>query len=99
MLRAGLGETEIEFYETHLDGNEFRDLLYTEYPMLRLGGGIQFFKCAPNYCSLELLSSTTLISFFMLKSHVGNARTYIRPIQRDLDMSAAVELDLPGGVS
>ena len=80
-----------------LDADEFRDLLYEAYPKLKHGGGFQFFKCAPNSRRLEPLSSATLSSPSMLKSRVGNARTYIRPLQRDLDMS--VVADLPEGVS
>ena len=97
LLRAGLGEKEVEFYNMQLDADEFRDLLYEAYPKLKHGGGFQFFKCAPNSRRLEQLSSTTLSSPSMLKSRVGNARTYIQPLQRDLDMS--VVADLPGGVS
>ena len=72
-------------------------MLYEAYPKLKDGGGFQFFKCAPNSRCLELLSSTTLSSPSILKSRVGNARTYIRPIQRDLDLSFTA--DLPTGVS
>ena len=77
LLRAGLGEKEIEFHDMHLDGNEFRG---EAYPKLKDGRGFQFFKRAPNSRCLELLSSTTLSTPSILKSRVGNARTYIRPI-------------------
>ena len=97
LLQAGLGEKEIEFTELDIGAEEFRDLLYHHFPSLREGGGFQFYKCAPNSRSLEQLSPTTLSSPALLKSRVGNARTYIRPLQRDLDMSAVFEL--PGGVS
>ena len=97
LLRAGLGEKEIEFNNMELNADGFRELLYQFYPSLKNGGGFQFFKCAPNTRNLQLLSSTTLSSPAMLKTRVGNARTYIRPLQKDLDMSAV--LDLPGGVS
>ena len=97
LLRAGLGEKENQFYNFEIDFEEFRDLLYVHFPSLKDGGGFHFFKCAPNSCRLESLSSTTLCSPAMLKSRVGNASTYIRPQQRDLDMSAV--FDLPSGVS
>ena len=97
LLRSGLGEKEVEFDNMQLDADEFRELLYEAYPKLKHGGGFQFFKCAPNSRRLEPLSSATLSSPMMLKGRVGNARTYIRPLQRDLDMS--VVTDLPGGVS
>ena len=79
-----------------LNADEFRDVLYDHFPSLIEGGGFQFFKCTPNPCFMEQLSSTTLESP-MLKSRVGNSCTYIRPLQRDLDMSAVFKL--PGGVS
>ena len=64
LLEPGLAEKEIELHGMHLDGNEFCDLLYEAYPKLKNGGGFQFFKCAPNSCCLELLSSTTLLLQF-----------------------------------
>ena len=53
-------------------------------------------KCVANSRSLAALSSTTLSLPSMLKSRVGNSRTYIRPIQRNLDLIPIMEL--PGGV-
>ena len=97
LLQAGLGEKEIEFDDLDVGAEDFRDLLYHHFPSLKEGGGFQFFKCVPNSRSLEQLSPTTLSSPSLLKSRVGNARTYIRPLQRDLDLSAVFEL--PGGVS
>ena len=96
LLMAGLGEKEIEFSNLTLSATDFRDLLYQHFPTLQEGGGFQFFKCKPNSRSLEQLSSTTLSSPSMLKSRVGNARTYIRPMQQNLDLTPIIEL--PGGV-
>ena len=86
LLEAGLGEKEIEFDDLDID-----------YPRLSEGGGFQFNKCSHNSHKLEQLPSTTLSSPAMLKSRVGNARTYIQPMQRDLDITAVI--DLPTGVS
>ena len=83
LLEAGLGEKEIEFDDLDID-----------YPRLSEGGGIQFHKCSHNSRKLEQLSSTTLSSPAMLKSRVRNA---IQPMQRDLDITAVI--DLPTGVS
>ena len=93
---AGLGEKEIEFFDLELSAAEFRDLLYRHFPTLQEGGGYQFFKCVANSRYLEQLSTTTLSSPAMLKSRVGNARTYIRPIQKNLKLTQVIEL--PGGV-
>lgn len=97
LLMAGLGEKEIEFTDLELTAAEFRDLICYHYPNLQEGGGFQFFKCVANTRSLEPLSKTTLSSPAMLKSRVGNSRTYIRPIQKDLDLTPTIEL--PGGVT
>jgi len=96
LLMAGLGEKEIEFSSLTLSATDFRDLLYQYFPTLQGGGGFQFVKCKPNSRSLEQLSSTTLSSPSMLKSWVGNARTYIRPMQQNLDLTPIIEL--PGGI-
>ena len=96
LLMAGLGEKEIEFFGLELSAAEFRDLLYRHFPTLQEGGGYQFFKCVANSRYLEQLSTTTLSSPAMLKSRVGNARTYIRPIQKNLELTQVIEL--PGGV-
>ena len=84
LLMAGLGEKEVDFTDLELSAVEFRDLLYHHFPNLQQGGGFQFFKCKANSRLLEQLSSTTLSSPSMLKSRVGNSRTYIRPIQQNL---------------
>lgn len=97
LLEAGLGEKEIEFEDLDISADEFRDLLYEQFPRLREGGGFKFYKCTPNSRFLEPLSTTTLSSPEALKNRVGKTRTYIRPLQRDLDMTAII--DIPGGVS
>ena len=97
LLRAGSGEKEIEFHNLDIDADEFRDLLYQHFLSLKDGGGFEFFECGANSRNLEKLSSTTLSSPAVLKSRVGSTRTYIRPLQTDLDMSAV--FDLPDGVS
>ena len=97
LLQAGLGEKEIVFTDLDLTADEFRDVLYEHFPKLEEGGGFQFFKCIPNTHTLEELSATTLSSPATLKSRVGNARTYICPLQRDLDLTPIIEL--PGGAS
>ena len=96
LLQAGLGEKEIKFISLDLDADEFRKVLYQVYPQLENAGGFQFFKCVENSRRLEPLSTVTLSSPALLKSRVGNARTYIRPIQRDLDLS--IVFNLPQGV-
>ena len=67
--------------------NEFSESTYIAYSKLRCGKGVQFFTCALNSYSLELLLSTAnLSSPSMPKSLVGNVCIYICLIQRDLDL-------------
>ena len=97
LYEAGLGEKEVEFGSLDMSGDVFRDLLYREFPKLMDAGGFQLCKCIPNSRKLEPLSKLVHTSPTILKQRVGTARTYIRPIQRDLDLSALVVL--PHGVS
>ena len=97
LLTAGLGEKVVEFSSLDISGEELKESLYSEFPKLHGGGGFQLCRCIPNSRNLEVLSSVALSSLRMLKERVGNARTYIRPLQRDLDMEPVV--GLPEGVS
>ena len=49
--------------------------------------GYQLCKCIPNTRNLEALSSTTLSSPRVLQACGGNSRTYVRPLQKNLDLS------------
>ena len=96
LLKAGLGEKLIEFDDLDMDANGFREVILDAYPQLKNAGGFTFFKCAVNSRALEPLSQIVLSSPRMLKDRVGTARTYIRPVQRDMDLSAVFQL--PKGV-
>ena len=97
LYEAGLGEKEIAFDNLDMTGEEFRELLYTHFPTLKDGGGFQLCKCIPNSRNLQPLSKGAFSSLSMLKQRVGNARTYIRPVQRDLNLTPVV--NLPDAVS
>jgi hypothetical protein len=92
LLEAGLGEQEVEF--TELSPTYFKSKLYSAFPKLEEGGGFHLMKCKPNSRNLEILPMSLHSSPINLKQRVGNARTYIRPIQRDLDLSSLPENDL-----
>ena len=55
------------------------------YPQLKNGGGYEFLKCIPNSRHLDSLAGLVMQSPMMLKQTVGSVRTYIRPLQRNLD--------------
>ena len=88
----GLGEKEIEL-DLDMNAEEFRSTIFEVYPQLKKGGGYQFFKCIPNSRRLEPLSGLVMQSPMMLKQRVGSARTYIRPLQRNLDTTPVRQLD------
>ena len=97
LLRAGLGEKNVEFDDIDMDTNSYREVVLKAYPQLKNAGGFMFFKCGVNSRTLEPLSQVVLSSPRMLKERVGLARTYIRPLQRDLEISAVFQL--PKGVN
>lgn len=87
LLEAGLGEKEIEFFSLDMEFDEVREVLLEEFPRLKDGGGFLLMKGVPNSRSLEPLPKAVYLNLKALKQRVGQARTYIRPIQRDLDLS------------
>ena len=97
LFRAGLGEKEIEFDNLDMSQEEFKESYCQLFRSSGKGGGFQFLKGLPNSRKLETLSMAVHSSPGHLKQRVGNARTYIRPVQRDLDLTATS--DIPDGVS
>ena len=92
LYQAGLGEREILFSSLDISQEEFRELLYEYFPRLRDGGGYQLLKGLPNSRSMEVLSMNVHSSPVLLKQCVGTSRTYIRPLQADLDVTPQDEV-------
>lgn len=88
LCRAGLGEKEVVFPSLDMDADGFKEVLFNYFPKLREGGGYQMLKCLPNSRKLDVLSMSVYRSPSSLKERVGNARTYLRPIQRDLELES-----------
>ena len=86
LLRCGLGEKEIEFSELDMNADQFKQVLLTEFPSLNKAGGYQFLKCLPNSRKLEVLPAVVHNSPTLLKQRVGTSKTFIRPIQIDLEL-------------
>ena len=99
LYQAGLGEKEICFPSLNLTPEEFKELLYDQFPPLREGGGYQLLKCLPNSRVMEVLSPNVHASPALLKQRVGTSRTYIRPLQKDLDLTETVAETAPETVS
>ena len=87
LVEAGLGEKEVEFGSYDMGFTEIKEVLYEEFPCLREGGGFQLLKCAANTRVLEPLSNMVYTSLKILRQRVGQGRTYIRPLQRNLDLT------------
>lgn len=91
LLEAGLGEKTITIPDVDIGSEEFRDLLFEEFPKLREGGGFMFAKCRSNSRMLEPLPSLCLTTPRVLRDRVGSVRTFIIPLQKDLDIASANE--------
>ena len=66
LLEAGLGEKLIEFPTLDISGEELKEILYSNFPKLRDGGGYQLCR------NLEELTAVSHSSLAMLKERVGN---------------------------
>ena len=91
LLSAGLGERKILFNDVDCDTETFKNTLFENFPKLRNAGGFELCKCKPNSRELESLSGVVLSSPRALQSCGGNSRTYIRPIQMDLELTKELE--------
>lgn len=60
----------------------------TAFPKLKDGGGFELLRCMPSTRDLEEIPSPACLSPRLLRSRIGTARIYIRPIQVDLDIEA-----------
>lgn len=87
LIKAGLGE-KIVFEDIDCQSDAFREKLMTHFPKLKDGGGYQLCKCKPNSRELEPLSAAVMSSPRLLQGCGGNSRTYIRPLQCDLDIES-----------
>ena len=97
LFQAGLGEKEIHFDSLDIEQDEFKEILFSNFPRLKDGGGFQFLKGISNTHNLEVLSMAVHTSPNLLKQRVGNSRVYIRPVQHDLDLTPVQET--PDGAS
>ena len=95
LLEAGLGEKKIVVENVDCSGEEFCELLHGAFPKLKDSGGFIFAKRKCHSRFLEPLSSMCLTSPRTLQERIGNSRTYIIPLQRDLDLTPC---HLPPGV-
>ena len=84
---AGLGEKLITISILDLGPEGLSEILLSSFPKLQEGGGFELCQCIPNTRTLSVLPTELLSSAILLKRRVKNSRTYIRPIQRNLDLA------------
>ena len=89
LVEAGLGPKTISV-SLCSSPEEFRGSILSSYPKLKDGGGFELLRCIPNTKDLDVISPLIAQSSKLLKAAVGNGR-YVRPIQKDLDVS--IDLD------
>ena len=79
LVLAGLDESRLTVPDVNCSPQEFWEILLTELPKLCMGGRFKLLKCTLINRQLELI----LFSFSnsqVLKSWIGTARIYLRPI-------------------
>ncbi len=68
-------------------------VLMESFPKLRDCGGFELLRCIPCSRNLDVISSPVCHSARLLRSRIGTARVYIRPIQLDLDIEEFPVID------
>lgn len=86
LLEAGLGEKKVLLADIECSKEEFWETITSTFPKLKDCGGFELLRCVANTKGLDVVSPNIAQSPVLLKTVLGNARVYIRPIQRDLDL-------------
>lgn len=86
LIEAGLGPKTFSV-PLCSNGEEFREMILSNFPKLRDGGGFDLLRCISNTKHLDVISPSVAMNAKLLKAAVGNGRVYVRPIQKNLDLS------------
>ena len=87
LVLAGLGERKVTVADVDCSPQEFQETLLTVFPKLRKGGGFELLKCSASTRQLEVIPFSISNSPSLLRSWIGTARIYLRPIQLNLDLT------------
>ena len=80
-----------EFDNMDANAKEIQDVLYFVFPNLQNAGDLCYVSVLPNSRNL-VASQVAWVSLQRLRDSVGSFRTYIRPLQKNLDLPVAVDL-------
>ena len=92
LILAGLGEKRVTISNIDCSAKEFQEVLFSEFPRLHQGGRVEFLKSTQSTRKLESIPFTVSSLPRLLRSYIGAARVYIRPIQMSLDLTPAQEV-------
>ena len=94
LLGAGLGEMSVKVPDVNSCSMEdLREIIVKTYPKLRDCGGFEMLRCANNSKDLIVLEGKLTQSVKILKTVIGAGRLYLRPIQKNLDMTTVEDLE------
>ena len=94
LMQAGLGAKTLSFMQS-TDADDLHYDLLEAFPKLRAGGGYELLRASErNTRSLDVIPpppSGYTVAY--LKSVAGQAKIYIRPLQKDLDLTPTLGED------
>ncbi|CAC5360330.1 unnamed protein product [Mytilus coruscus] len=81
LVKAGLGPKRVQF-EVHEGEETVKDKLITAFPKLCEAGGFELLRCQSNCRQLQPINGRRSVE--ILKTIIGQAKVFIRPIQKNL---------------
>ena len=74
LIHAGLGEKQVNISNIDCRVKEFQEVLFSEFPKLHQGGGVELLKGTQSTRKLESIPFTIRL----LQSYIGAVRVYIK---------------------
>jgi hypothetical protein len=94
----GLGKAKIELFESS-NAIEIHEAILSTFPKLKEAGGYELLRTHANTKSLSVIFSPPEgYTGYYLKSVLGQAKCFIRPIQADLKISYSPTIEIPESV-